>query len=207
MLDFPDVFSFSHHFSSPTPPMASYDLKPLSLITSSLPRHTGHQTPPSAARQEHGSALPIKHIDFDPFPSPSNYRIDSSKPSRQSLPFHHTHRASDSRALDRSPTTGSSSSFSLIDSEGRRWSNGTTSDISYSRNRYSGSLVHQHRCDMSPHSASGTDDHQYRRDDLWEETNAQSNNEIKEALSEALEDLKEIESFYQEDCFELQRQW
>ncbi|KAI5453305.1 hypothetical protein NCC49_005785 [Naganishia albida] len=58
---------------------------------------------------------------------------------------------------------------------------------------------------MLPYSASGTEDNQYRRDDLWEETNAQSNNEIRAALNEALEDLEQIKRCFQEDCFELQK--
>ncbi|KAJ9113092.1 hypothetical protein QFC20_001979 [Naganishia adeliensis] len=57
---------------------------------------------------------------------------------------------------------------------------------------------------MSPHSASTTVDHRYRDDGLWHVTNAQSNQEIRLALVEALEELRAIRRMNQEDGFEMQ---
>lgn len=207
MLAFADVFSFSHHFSSRTSAMTSNNLNSLSLVTSSSSHQSGYHTPLPPGPKDQGSAFTIKHIDFDPLPSPGSYRINSSRANRQSLPVHQTHRDFDGRVIDHSPSTGSSSSFNFIDSDVRRWSHGSAFDLSISRNRYSGSLAHQHRCDMSPHSASTTVDHRYRDDGLWHVTNAQSNQEIRLALVEALEELRAIRRKNQEDGFEMQRRW
>lgn len=207
MLAFADIFSFSHHFSSPTFTMASNSSKSLSFVASPPSCHSPHHTQLSPATKDPGSAFTIKHIDFEPLPSPSNYRIDSFRANRPSDSIHQTHRHFDGRVIDHSPSTGSSSSFNFIDSNVRRWSNGSASDFSVSRNRYSGSLAHQHRCGMSPHSASATDDHRYRDDGLWHETNVQSNQEIRLALVEVLEELRAIRRMNQEDGFEMQRRW
>ncbi|KAJ9127101.1 hypothetical protein QFC24_001336 [Naganishia onofrii] len=60
---------------------------------------------------------------------------------------------------------------------------------------------------MSPYSLS-TDDHRYRDNNKqWDDTNAESNAEIRSSLTNSLQELRNIESVWHEDGFELQRQW
>ncbi|KAJ9122430.1 hypothetical protein QFC22_001855 [Naganishia vaughanmartiniae] len=60
---------------------------------------------------------------------------------------------------------------------------------------------------MSPYSVPA-DDHRYRDNNKqWDDTNAESNAEIRSALMDSLQELRNIESGWHEDGFELQRKW
>ncbi|KAJ9100665.1 hypothetical protein QFC21_003710 [Naganishia friedmannii] len=161
------------------------------------------------------TAFAIRQVDFDPQPCPSTYRIDASPTSTVDLHWSRASRYS-SHQLDRSsketpPLSGSSTSFDLIDNDSPRCLKGFATRFRDSLN--SGTLaLHwtDHRPGMSPYSLS-TDDHRYRDNNKqWDDTNAESNAEIRSALMDSLQELKDIEGVWYEDGFELQRtchQW
>jgi hypothetical protein len=157
------------------------------------------------------TAFAERQVDFDPQPCPSTYRIDTSPTS--AVDGYDSADQYSRRRLDRSskgtpPLSGSSTSFELTDSESPRCLKGFTTRFRDSLN--SGTLAlywTDHRPGMSPYSLS-TDDHRYRDNNKqWDDTNAESNAEIRSSLTNSLQELRDIESVWHEDGFELQRQW
>lgn len=165
------------------------------------------------------TAFAIRQIDFDPQPCPSTYRIDTSPTStvdghdvlihnlRSSANRYSSHRL-DRSSKETPPRSGSSASFDFTDSESPRCAKSSATRFRDSLNSEALALYWtDHRPEMSPYSPS-TDDHRYRHNNKqWDDTNAESNAEIRSALMDSLQELKAIESVWHEDSFELQRTW
>ena len=175
---------------------------------SSRSPNNSHLLSISPTRADPGRFIAIKQVDFDPQPSPSTYRIQSGKDCRFSSRSHS--QSSNCRVKDCSPSTGSSAFFFLSDPDLLRVSIDSGSELRNSRSRPFGSLVYhwsEQRGDMSSLDQQSSEHRRYTKDTLWEDTNAQSNEEIRYALVEAFRDLQAISLDCHGDCFETQRRW
>lgn len=207
MLGFVNVVPLSPELDSPPSYMSSQHLA-FDYVASPRPEDKRQLLSISTTPVDLGSSVAIKQVDFDPQPSPSTYRVYSGRD--YGFPSQSRNESTDCRLKDCSPSTGSSTSFFLADPDVLRCSIGSASDLRDSRSRHFGSLVYrwtEHRGNMSPLGQSTSEDRRYAADTLWNATNAQSNEEIRYALIEALEELQAIKEMCHEDCFETQRQW